>query len=203
MEKHIHNNIVSTHPTNFLMGVELIRQAMNDTGFCSENWAYPTQYRYGFADDIYYAEVWCNGMDWNNVYWLIEKSELHNPRIYPMIYFEDSYDRNKYNDYDFKNFCDAIMYYRRDIAWIKSKDPMGYYSEIVWPYICRTVPEHKLKNCSSMVRHRVEHGSQEAVEFYVNEDLIPKQEKKIELVGDACTIPGACPLGEMEQEKSI
>jgi len=188
MEKHINNNTTSTQPTHFLMGVELIKQAMHDTGFCSENWAYPTQHRYGFADDRYYAEVWHNGMDWNTVYWLIEKSELHNPRIYPMIYFEDSCDRTKYNDCDFRDLCGAIMHYRRDIAWIKSKDPKGYYSDMVWPFIRLTVPEDRLKSCPSMVRHRVEHGSQEAVEFYMNEDLIPKQEPvSNKLVGNGIT----------------
>jgi len=172
MSEYIDNNTTDKNGTHFLRGAELINKATDDFNFHTENWAYPTSYRYGNPKDRYYAEVWRNGMDWNANYWLIETAELVKPTVYPMIHFSNNDERYKYNDHDFEDLCDAIMHYRREITWIKSDDPKGYYSDSVWPFIDSIKPEEKLKGCECMVKHRIIHASQKRCEFHINVDLI-------------------------------
>ena len=57
-------NTVSSYSTHFLRAVELIKKARETYKVPSENWPYPTQYRFGIPNDNYYAEVWTDGMDW-------------------------------------------------------------------------------------------------------------------------------------------
>lgn len=175
MKRHIYNNTDSREHTHMLAAIELIQEGRKEFNMCSENWAYPTPYKFGMPTDYYYAEVWIDGMDWDCVYWLIEAASLDNPRIYPMVYFEDSNDRDRYNDCDFRDLCRGIMHYRRDMTWIKSKDPKGYYSDSVWPFVSRVEPEDRMEKCPCMVRYKINHASQKPVEFYLNEDLIPSE----------------------------
>ena len=173
MKNHIDNNTTDKNGTHFLRGVELINKATDDFNFHIENWAYPTCYSYGNPKDRYYAEVWHNGMDWNSNYWLIETAELIKPTVYPFIHFSNNDERYKYNDNDFEDLCNAIMHYRREITWIKSNDPEGYYSDTVWPFIDSIKPEEKLEFCECMIKHRIIHASQKRCEFYLNVNLIP------------------------------
>ena len=172
-KKHLYNNTTISYPTYFPAAVDLIQKAREEYGFCSENWAYSTGMTYGFPRDYYYAEIWHDGMDWNSIYWLIEACKLSAPKIYPMIFFGNNDERHKYNEIDFKDLCQAIMYYRREKLWIQSDDLYGVYSDTVWPYISVVEPLKSLKeNKGYMIKYSCCHGSQEKCEFYLNTDLI-------------------------------
>ena len=168
----IDNNTVCKTSTHFLRGVELVKQGLKEYSLCSENWAYPTSYRYGFPRDNYYAEIWIDGMDWNLNYWLIESCNLENPKIYPLFHFDEAEERGEYNEHDFSDFCSAVMHYRREKYWIKSSDWKGYYSDAVWPYVNKVDEVERLKECPCMVKYFACHASQKPVYFYFNEDLI-------------------------------
>jgi hypothetical protein len=168
-------NTTAKNPTYFLRGVELVKWANKEYQLLSENWPYPTRCRFGFATDQYYAEIWHDGMDWTNNYWLIETVNWDKPQIYPVVYFDDSSNRDKFNDYNFSEFLEAVMYSRRNNLWIKHAHKGQYYHS-VWPFLRIIEPQEKLERCPRMVRHRFLHASQPRVEFYLNIDLIPPQQ---------------------------
>lgn len=164
-------NTTSDNPTYFLRGVELVRQANDFYNMPSENWPYPTKHRFGMPQDLYYAEVWNDGMDWNSNYWLIEAVSYNDPKIYPLVFFEDSNDRDKYNDYDFSLLMRAIMFYRRDHLWIR-QDERGVYNDQVWSYI--QPAQEKMERCPCMRKFTASHGSLGPVDFYMNEECVPE-----------------------------
>lgn len=171
----IDNNTTAKNPTYFLRGAELVDMAHEKYKLLSENWCYPTRYHFGFPTDKYYAEIWHDGMDWTNNYWLIEDACWNKPQIYPAIYFDNSDQREKYNEHDFEKLLITIMSYRRDMLWF-NKHEHDRFDDFVWPYIRIVEPYQSLERCSCMIRYRVLHASQPRVEFYLNIDLIPPQQ---------------------------
>jgi len=166
----MNNNTTSRHRTHFLRGVELVDQGMKEFKVPSENWACPTQYRYGIPQDNYYGELWCNGMDWQPSFWIIEEMELKDPQIQPFIIFEDHNDRQKFNEYDFQMLINGAFYYRRDCIFVKHDD-LGIYTDFTWPYLHLLDHEILFK---IMKKFQFYHASQDLVEFWMNPEFVPK-----------------------------
>lgn len=165
----MYSNTTSMYPTHFLRGVELVKQAGEQYKVPSENWPYPTHYRYGIPVDNYYAEIWCNGMDWQPNYWVIEEANLEKPRIYPFIIFEDNEDRSRFNDYDFTMLVKGSLFYRQDLLYIKHND-LGVYTDLTWPYL-HCIGKDQQFGVTQYFEFR--HASQESVNFWMNIDFVP------------------------------
>ena len=169
-------NTVSKYPTHFLRGVELILEGRTEFSIPSENWPHPIEDRFGMPNDMYYAEIWVDGMDWQPSYWVIEEKKLENPKIKPFIIFKSNGDREKFYDYDFSELIKASLWYRRDLFFIKQND-IGYFSDMVWPYL-RVIDINDKSKHSNMTKVYVEHASQPKVEFLMNLDFIPDYVKE-------------------------
>lgn len=160
---------IATNPTCFLTAVKEIKKARERFAVPSENWTYPTRYRFGTPIDKYYAEIWTDGMDWQTSYWIIEYVNWET-NIHPLLIFDDHGD--KFNDYDFQNFCEAMMYYRREQLCYQ-RDDLGIYNDNVWPFIHLIHPDKQHPNTHELSRYYVEHASQPIYEFWVNNGFIP------------------------------
>ena len=167
-------NTTSKHPTHFLRAIELIKKAREDFSVPSENWPYPTSYRFGVPTDRYYAEIWTDGMDWQPSYWILEEMNYSKPQIEPLIIFEMNEDRMKFNDYDFCELVEGMMFYRRDEKWINKND-LGHYTDTAWPFLFKVNDEVRYK---TMKRYWFEHASQQQVTFWINETYIPKEYRR-------------------------
>lgn len=165
----MYSNTTSVQPTHFLRGVELIVKACEQYSVPSENWPYPTHYRYGIPVDNYYAEIWCNGMDWQPSYWVIEEANLEKPRVYPFIIFESNEDRQKFNEYDFTMLVKASLFYRQDILYIKHNN-LGVYTDLTWPFI-KCID--KTQQFGVTQQFEFSHASQLPVQFWMNIDFVP------------------------------
>lgn len=178
----INNNTTSSHPTYFLKGVDLIVEAREKFKVPSENWTYPTKHRMGTPGDRYYAEIWEDGMDWQNSYWLIEAHNFDNPVCLPFLIFEDSRNQEMFNDYDFGMLIKAALYERRDRLWIQKDD--GFFNDTIWTYFHRVRPDIFMEETPNMAKFWVEHASQPSVQFYMNEDILPPYAKFQKLLGN-------------------
>ncbi len=182
-------NTTSKYPTHFLRGVELIIHGRTKFGVPSENWPNPTEYKCGTPQELYYSEIWVDGMDWQPSYWVIEEKKLEKPQCQPFIIFESNEDREKFNDYDFEQLVRAGLWYRRDILWIK-QDSRGIYNDWVWPYF-KLVSNKNFNLVSNekgwkvMVKCSFEHASQPLVEFWMNYDFISNYSKLLSKLVDS------------------
>jgi len=169
----IYANTTSVHPTHFISAVPLICEARKKFKVASENWPYPTRFRFGSTKDLYYAEIWQDGMDWQNTYWIIESIKFSEPMIVPLIKFSDHSEEDKFNSVDFLNMMNAIFYYRRDSEWIKHGD-LGVYNDTVWPFVERD-KRKSTKVCGTefLVFCSMQHASQEKVIFEINRKFLP------------------------------
>ncbi len=165
-------NTVSIQPTHFLRGVELISQARSTFNIPSENWANPTAYRFGSPNDNYYAEIWVDGMAWQNSYWVIESFDAEDPECLPFIIFEDSENRKRFNDYDFGMLIHASLFERRDRLWIKQGENL--YLDQVWAFFKPVEPVDILRGSSDLVKYSMMHASQPRVVFYMNNQFVPE-----------------------------
>lgn len=165
-------NTVSYYPTHFLRAVDLIKRARDKFNVCSENWPSPTEYSFGIPNDNYYAEVWVDGMDWQPSYWVIEEYKLMKPQIQPLIIFEYNEERSKFNSWDFGDFIQAMLWYRRDNLWVRHNN-LGHYTDSVWPYLYVEGNPDQKRICNYENNYFFKHASQEKVKFWVNEDFIP------------------------------
>lgn len=163
-------NTTSLHPTHFLRGVELVYNATRRFKAASENWPYPSQYRYGMPMDHYYAEVWVNGMDWQANYWIIEEKNLEKPQIQPLIIFNSHEEENVFNHHDFGMLVLAAFYYRRDVTFV-NKNQLGVYNDLVWPYLSLFKDEVRYEKCKLFAYN---HASQPRVVFWMNTDFVPE-----------------------------
>jgi len=171
-------NTTSANPTHFLRGVELVKRAGEEYNVPSENWPYPSEYRFGIPQDRYYSEIWVNGMDWQPSYWVIEEYQLEKPRIQPFIIFKTNEDRFRFNERDFKDLVMASLYYRRDILWMQTSirdvpTDLGHYTDSVWPYI--SLIGYEEEYTKNMMLYNFEHNSQPRVEFYMNRYFVPEE----------------------------
>lgn len=164
----MYNNTTSSHPTHFLRGNDLVVEATKDYEAHSENWPFPTQYRYGIPQDDYYVEIWVNGMDWQANYWAIEEFNLQKPQIKPFIIFEDHEEQKKFKSYNFASLIRASLYYRRDLVFVKHKN-YSYFTDMVWPHLYVIDNELEFKVMKHMA---FEHEDQQKVEFWMNPEFI-------------------------------
>jgi len=169
MSDQLSNNTTTVHPTHFVRAVELIKKATEEFGLCSENWIYPTPFRIGAPRDHYYAEIWYNGMDWQNNYWLIEERGVDGIKCEPFVVFPHHSVEAKFNE--MREFFRAALYYRRDTVWAK-KDPIWIFNDTVWSFTWRCDPEDR-KYKDSCVKVGMYHASQPPVEFHINEGCVP------------------------------
>ena len=171
MATHLDVNIVSSQPTHFLRGVDLVVQARETFKICSENWPSPTKHRLGSPEDKYYAEIWVDGMDWQNNYWVIEAFDYENPVCRPFIIFEDSEQQDRFNDSVFCELIQASLYGRRDTLWIKKADGLS----TIWDYFSRiNAMDLFEKSAQGLGLYQVEDASQKRVQFYMNKEYVPK-----------------------------
>lgn len=166
-------NTVSHYPTHFLRAIELIEGARDKFNVCSENWPNPMEYRFGIPRDNYYAEIWVDGMDWQPSYWVIEEVSYHKPQIQPLLIFNQNETRSKFNSWDFEEFIMAMLWYRRDLLWIKH-DSLGHYRDSVWSFLYYEKDGGKPHSLNYFYNH----ASQPKVKFWVNEDFIPEQYRR-------------------------
>lgn len=161
-------NTFSNYPTHFLQGVNLIQEARSKYSVASENWPYPTSYKIGepINKDLYYAEIWKDGMDWQHNYWIIESAKYNEPIAYPILKFSDHSEEEKFNSYDFSEFMRAILAYIRYLN-VEIECP-GSYNDIIWPFV---FVEYK-KNF--WLKGFMEHSSQPRVSFEINENCVPR-----------------------------
>ncbi len=170
-------NTVSKHPTHFLRAVELITEARSEFNVPSENWPWPTYYRFGIPNDRYYAEVWTDGMDWQPSFWVIEELNINNPLIQPLIIFEHHVQCDTFNDVDFAEFIHAMLFYRRDYTWARYRNledhycELGYFTDTIWPFLNLYKDEVKYQK---MKLYSFKHASQPRVVFWLNESFIPE-----------------------------
>jgi len=161
-------NTTSKYSTHFLAPIELIKEARDKFNIPSENWPFPTVYKLGTPRDKYYAEIWEDGMDWQNSYWIIETDNYADPACIPLVMFDDHENLNKFHSHDLQQLFQAIMYYRRDTLWIKQND-LGIFSDSVWPYLKKEGSENK-----GLIKFTFEHASQPKTEFWLNPDFVPE-----------------------------
>lgn len=175
----LYNNTISDHPTHFLAAVPLIVEARGTFEVPSENYTYPTDYRLGSPKDLYYAEVWVDGMDWQQSYWVIESVSLNDPKVLPLVIFED--DKVRINDPDLKQLMLALITYRRSVLWTH-QDDQSRFMDSVWPYL-KTLGITPTGEWGQLCQF--EHASQPLVKMLVNKDFIPPRlmQKTIEYHG--------------------
>lgn len=165
----MYNNTTSMFPTHFLRGTELIERATAEYDTYSENWPFPSQYRYGIPMDKYYAEVWINGMDYQANHWVIEEVDLEKPQAKPLFMFEEHSEEEKFSNHDFGMLIKAALYYRRDCVFIKHND-LGWYRDMVWPFLKRVDDKVEFVVMQKFV---YAHASQPPVHFWMNPEFIP------------------------------
>ena len=168
----VYANTITSKPTYFPAALALIQNAREQFQIVSENWPYPTGINFGMPRDRYYAEVWVDGMDWQPSYWFIEAENYNNPVCLPLMIFERHAIRESLSEYDFNELCKAIMWYRRDILWIKN-DPRGIYNDTVWPTLKEVPVLDGPGNPMKRYSYRPA-ASQPKVEFWINGELLPK-----------------------------
>jgi len=192
-------NTTSIWPTHFLAGVELINKAGAEHSLPSENWAYPTEYRLGYPRDTFYAEVWTNGMDWQNNYWVIW-SICENPVCEPLISFTRYEDEGRFKFLG--SFIKAQLSFLRDQAIAadrgvpfsgdmskkpakpgvisavkKPRDPaFSLASHMAWDEVWTfTWTNPKKAGHKDLVWTGMSHASQPPVEFWANSKYMPER----------------------------
>lgn len=166
MKEDGYNNTKSEVGTHFLTPVDLIVEAREKFNLPSENWAYP-MLQFGHPRDLYYAEIWTDGMDWTKNVWVVRTLRHDFPTVVPLAFFEDLEASDKFNLYDYQNFLKACLEVERDRVWVKSGDVRD---EEVWPYVKVRSGD---KGPAGMIEVRFEHASQPAVDFCMNMDFYP------------------------------
>lgn len=170
----MYNNTLSSVPTRFLRGVELVQQARKVYDLCSENWTYPV-FSFGSEDSDYYAEMWVDGMDWNQYYYLIERIGYEDPTIFPALVFEEHKELDLFNDYDFDRLKKAICDHRRSNVWAK---PIyeSRYNDDVWNFMKPRMANNLTRISMDAVTYS--HASQKPSEFHIHRDCHPNIDKK-------------------------
>jgi len=163
----VYNNTVSDYPTHFLSAVPLIVEAREKFIVPSENYTYPTDYRLGSPTDFYYAEVWVDGMNWQQSFWVIESASFNTPQVFPLVVFED--DSVRINYQDLRHLMLALITYRRSVLWTH-QDDQSRYRDIIWPYL-KTLGIAPTGEWGQLCEF--EHGSQPLVKFLANKEFLP------------------------------
>lgn len=158
------NNTISEIPTRFLTGVNLIIEARKTFNICSENWTYP-KLTFGDKNSEYYAEIWTDGMDYNNTYWIIEGGYFSGGGKAKPLLFIDNKERNKFNDYDFNRLLLGLLWRRRNVI-LENKNGFNFTDDFSYLKKYENIINNIFQKCT------YEHASQEEVEFYINVEFL-------------------------------
>jgi len=170
-KKYINNNALSSFPTRFLAGIQLIAEAREMYHVPSENWTYPF-FNYGQSDDKYYAELWSDGMDWNYNVWVIESVKYGDPVVTPFMNFERGEEYEKFNNYDLKLLYKEALRYRRSTEWLVFNDNKKDWDSEIMHHIHKI--DHPSQSPINMLfKYYIEHNSQKRVEFWMNQKFLP------------------------------
>ena len=170
MSDYMYNNTCSRVKTHFIKGCDLIMKCAEEKGVQSENWVYP-QMSFGDPTDIYYAEIWHNGMDWNHHYWIIEKINFDAPKAGLLLHFESHSEREKMNEYIFDELLRAIMWWRRSCL-VFSKPDVGHFNDETWTFTETIEGESQY----DLIPISMEHASLKKTHFFIDEKSIGKRE---------------------------
>jgi hypothetical protein len=167
-------NTTVNNPTRFLNPTQLIEEGMEEHNVCSENWPYPTEYKIGDVFDSYYAEVWYNGMDWQNTYWFLEQYKADNPVAVPFLIFDDHKNRDNFSEYDFGKLMQMWLIQRKHVVMGLQYDAI--FDEEIVHFLAK---KGNIPNKQGMFLYRYSHASQPRVEFYLaDKNLLSDVHKK-------------------------
>lgn len=174
----IYNNDVAQFHTHFLAGPELIKEGRKKYGLASENYTYPTMTSVGGARDDYYAEVWVDGMDWQNTYWLLEHAYGETVVAIPLLVFTSNNEEKAFNPFDMHNLFRAAMIYRRNkMGPTDRSEEWTVFRDSTWPYLYLINEDHTVDELSKdLGSFLFTHNSQPAVTFYLNKTCVPLAE---------------------------
>lgn len=170
-----YNNDVSQFSTHFLAGPLLIKEERERYKLTSENWTYPTMTYLGSPRDDYYAEVWVDGMDWQNTYWLLEQANYDEIKAVPLLVFSSIGEEKRFNPSYMHNLFRAMMTYRRNLMGpLLDGSRRNAYFDSIWPYLY-LVSEEATANetATDLARFLFTHASQPPVTFYLNKVSVP------------------------------
>lgn len=102
------NNVASKHQTSFLRAVELIENKTAELNIPSENWCYPMGLSFGDPHDIFYSEMWHNGMDYTRNAWMVYTHQSKEPSV-ELVSVESFLDGNLINTYDFHRLLEYFQ----------------------------------------------------------------------------------------------
>lgn len=163
--EYLDNNTVSKIETRFLRGVEIVQKLTKEYEVPNENWTYPW-ITFGDSEDPYYAEIWYNGMDYNNTFYLLEQIN-YSIKVHLLMDIDGD---DWINMSDPKEFFNCIFWMRRDRTWIKTGN-YGRYNDDVLPYITFGKKEEK-RFKGELSNITFQHASQPKIDFLINKDLI-------------------------------
>jgi hypothetical protein len=170
----IYNNDVSQFHTHFLAGPELIRAGRDKYGIASENFAYPTMTSVGGAKDDYYAEIWVDGMDWHNTYWILEHAYYETSVAIPLLVFRNINEERSFNPFDMHDLFRAAMTYRRNrLGRVNRSTEWTPFRDRIWPNLYLVSDNTTSEMSKDLASFVFEHNSQPAVTFYMNKTCVP------------------------------
>jgi len=165
------NNTVSRIGTHFLRGVELIEERAKQMSVHSENWAYPVC-SFGIPKDSYYGEIWCNGMDWQNTYWLLESVKHEKPTAQPLLIFDRHQEEEAFEEKE--DFLVEILRLRRALTWLQDV-PSAFPRDGLLTYVYQIEGNNTESEWSldKVMRQCVlTHASQSPIVFRLNTTLV-------------------------------
>ena len=173
----IYNNDVSQFHTHFLAGPLLIKEGRKKYGLTSENHTYPTMTSVGGPKDDYYAEVWVDGMDWQNTYWLLEHAYFETPVAVPLLVFSSTNEEKIFNSFDLHTlFRSMILYRRNKMGPTDRSEERTTARDSTWPYLHLIDDSHTIGMSPDLASFVFQHNSQPAVTFYLNQTCVPLTE---------------------------
>lgn len=164
----IRNNTVSSIATRFLMGPSVIEAARKRYDFGSERWSYPAS-TFGDYRDGYYAEIWTDGMDWNQNIWAVEF--VHDePAAILLAHFENLDDYVRFAER--ADLWQACLWHRRNQAWLDGAAGDYIYPDTIWPWLSPAPGSTDEPN--GLRRFTFGHAAQPEVAFLLHTLFVPE-----------------------------
>lgn len=182
--RHIRNNTTLRIPTHFPMAPEVITQADKELVVGSENWSYPIGETFGHPEDTYYSEIWHCGMDWNAVFWIVEKRDFDEPDARPLMIFDDLKERAKISEHDFSELCKYLLRATRGWPGDREGANCDFWCHVKMTREVKTFPStledgRKLSEVGGVgvIMREVSfgHASMEEAKFWVEQDALPAE----------------------------
>jgi hypothetical protein len=196
-------NTVMLAPTYLLNAVGVIEKGRKDFNIPSENWPYPAGLYLGTPTiDKYYTEVWIDGMDWQNTYWLVESERYEDPIAIPLVIFENHKEESKIDTEDLSELFRGLMWVRRS-KLLDEKLDLGIYCDYL-SCICKIKPEviYCSNSTNKLKMHHFKLGKQSSMRFFLNQDVFHigqvKRNDEVEQSQEEKTFVERCVLGEVQ-----